>query len=102
MRLLGGVFMQQLTELELLEIYEQYFEKTDELKLKRFPSKQKKQHGVCLFIIKAIDRDQTYSEKEINEILKPIYEDYVMIRRYLVDLGLLNRTNDGSSYWVNP
>ncbi len=93
--------MQQLSELELHDIYEQYFEKGDELVLKRFPSKQKKQHGVCLFIIKVIEKDRKYTEKELNNLLKPIYEDHVMIRRYLVDLGLLNRTADGSSYWVN-
>ncbi len=93
--------MQQLSEMELLEIYEQYFEKGDELILKQFPSKQKKQHGVLLFIIKVVDPEVIYSEKTLNEILKPIYSDFVMIRRYLVDLGLLKRKDDGSAYWVN-
>lgn len=93
--------MQQLSEMELLEIYEQYFEKGDELILKQFPSKQKKQHGVLLFIIKVVDPEVIYSEKALNEILKPIYSDFVMIRRYLVDLGLLKRKDDGSAYWVN-
>jgi len=93
--------MQVLSEMELHDIYEQYFEKGDELVLKSFPSKQKRQHGVCLFIVKALDTNKRYTEKEINEVLKPIYHDFVMIRRYLVDLGLISRTNDGSAYWVN-
>ncbi|MCV2232824.1 DUF2087 domain-containing protein [Paracholeplasma manati] len=93
--------MQILTELELKDIYDQYFEKGDELVLKQFPSKQKKQHGVCLFIVKVLDPEKVYTEKEINEVLKPVYDDFVMIRRYLVDLGLISRKPDGSAYWVN-
>jgi hypothetical protein len=93
--------MQVLTELELKDIYDQYFEKGEDLVLKRFPSKQKKQHGVCLFIVKVLDPNKVYTEKEINEVLKPIYDDFVMIRRYLVDLGLISRKPDGSAYWVN-
>lgn len=93
--------MQTLTELELKAIYDQYFEPGEDLVLKSFPSKQKKQHGVILFISKAIDPTKKYTEKELNEVLKPIYSDYVMIRRYLVDLGYISRTSDGSIYWVN-
>ncbi len=33
-------------------------------------------------------------------ILKPIYHDYVMIRRYLIEYGFLDRHRDGSAYWV--
>lgn len=93
--------MQVFTELELKAIYDQYFEKGDELVLKQFPSKQKKQQGVCLFIVKVLDPEKIYTEKEINEVLKPVYADFVMIRRYLVDLGLISRKPDGSAYWVN-
>ena len=35
------------------------------------------------------------SEWELNELLKPMYEDFVELRRYLVDYKLLNRSRDG-------
>ena len=41
-----------------------------------------------------------YSEKEINRVLKRIYEDYVTIRRALIQYGFLDRSKDCSEYWV--
>lgn len=43
--------------------------------------------------------DTFYSEKEINKFLKKYVEDFVSVRRYLVEYGFLGRTNDGSRYW---
>ena len=39
-------------------------------------------------------------EKEVNEILKTVYTDYVMLRRYLIELGYMDRNKDGSTYWL--
>ena len=44
--------------------------------------------------------DQELSEQELNAILKPMYEDFVELRRYLVDYGLLTRSRDGSCYHI--
>jgi hypothetical protein len=41
-----------------------------------------------------------YREKEINEILKDVYDDYVTLRRYLIEHGFLDRKPDGSQYWL--
>ncbi|WP_434060193.1 DUF2087 domain-containing protein [Peribacillus simplex] len=41
-----------------------------------------------------------YTEKEVNEVLKDIFDDFVMIRRYLIDYKLLNRNKEGTRYWV--
>ena len=41
-----------------------------------------------------------YTEREVNEIIQPIYADYVTIRRYLISYGLMNRTRNGSEYWL--
>lgn len=46
-----------------------------------------------------VDRD--YTEKEVNELLGKIYEDYALLRRYLIDFKLLNRDNDGAVYRKN-
>jgi hypothetical protein len=66
--------------------------------IKQWPSKFKNQCAVLYRIHTLFNEQQTYTEKEINIILKPIYEDHVMLRRYLVDLGALKRADDGSVY----
>ena len=47
------------------------------------------------------DENKKYSEAEVNEILKPVYDDFVLLRRYLIDYKFLMREKDGSSYCVN-
>lgn len=38
---------------------------------------------------------------EVNEILRPVYDDFVLLRRYLIDYKFLTREKDGSCYYVN-
>ena len=33
-------------------------------------------------------------------MLAAVYEDYSMLRRYLVDYGFMGRTKDGTEYWL--
>ena len=68
-------------------------------KLISFPSKENKKHKVIEYISNNFIPEGTYKEKEINEILKNIYDDYVLLRRYLVDYKFLNRTKDCRTYW---
>lgn len=77
-----------------------YFAKDNDLKLMHFPKKQKQKYLCLLWIKNLFDENKTYIEKEVNQILKPVHEDYVMVRRYLVDYGLIHRTRDGKSYWL--
>jgi len=51
-------------------------------------------------IIKRFQNDRIYTEKEVNEILKAIYDDYVTLRRYLIEYGFLDRKLDGNQYWI--
>ena len=51
-------------------------------------------------MIKLFEKGKSYTEFEVNEILKPVYDDYVILRRYLVDYGYLDRLDNGTSYWV--
>lgn len=57
------------------------------------PTKLIKRQTVLEEIVKTIDSSRDYTEKEINEILVKIYDDYCTLRRYLVDEGLLKREN---------
>lgn len=41
---------------------------------------------------------RSYSEREVNEILKPVYADYTTLRRALVDYHFMNR--DRGVYWL--
>ncbi len=43
-----------------------------------------------------------YNEPQVNHILQTwiLFEDYVSLRRELVDTGLMSRTGDGGKYWV--
>ena len=41
-----------------------------------------------------------YTEAETREMLAAVYEDYSMLRRYLVDYGFMGRTKDGTEYWL--
>jgi hypothetical protein len=52
---------------------------------------------------KKIVAEKTYTEKEINAILKGCCtsQDYVSFRRHLIDTGYLSRNNDCRAYWKN-
>jgi hypothetical protein len=65
-----------------------------------FPSKEKQRLVVLREIAMQLNKEQTYSEAQLNHTLKSIYDDYVMIRRYLIEYGFLDRKPDGSEYWV--
>lgn len=89
-----------LTVEENEKIIMTYFEDVKSLKLKTFPSKEKKKIAVLRKITEAFDPKKKYSEIEMNEILRLVYNDIATIRRYLIQYGFLDRTKDGSQYWV--
>ncbi|EYE88587.1 transcriptional regulator [Fervidicella metallireducens AeB] len=87
-----------ITDKEKTETIKTYMEENGALKA--YPAKEKKKIIILNEICKNFTKGKTYSEKEINRILKRIYVDYVTIRRALVEYGFIDRTNDGSKYWV--
>ncbi|MBY0098237.1 DUF2087 domain-containing protein [Mesobacillus maritimus] len=68
--------------------------------LTQFPPKEKQRLVILREISTHLKKDYIYDERELNQILKGFYEDYILIRRYLVDYGFLDRQSDGSRYWV--
>ena len=42
-----------------------------------------------------------YTEREINELLSILFEDHVFARRMLIEHRVLDRTTNGSEYWVS-
>jgi hypothetical protein len=69
-------------------------------KLDTFPSKVKRKIIILEYFIQQFEQEKNYTEKEVNDKLKGIYEDFVTIRRALVDFGFMERSSDGSQYRV--
>lgn len=89
-----------ITEQENAEILGSYFKQGPDGPLSEFPKKQKRKAAILRHLIQRFETGRKYSEKEINAVLEKAYPDYVTLRRYLIDYGLLDREDDGSSYWV--
>ncbi len=89
-----------ITEDEKNKILNKYFPEGTDGPLKTFVLKEKQRLVVLTEIAKRFQIDKIYNEKEVNQILKTAYEDYVIIRRYLIEYGFLDRKADGSQYWL--
>ncbi len=70
--------------------------------LVQIPRKQKKLIAVLNWIFTAFEEGRTYTEKEVNEIIKTFHSDYATLRRDLVDFRYLGREKAGNTYWVLP
>lgn len=67
-------------------------------KLIKIPKKYEAKLEVFEFFYKKFETNKKYSEKKVNEILKEYFEDYAILRRYLVDFKYLNRDKYGKFY----
>ena len=67
--------------------------------LKLIPMETKKQLIILNFIVDVFPFDTTFTEKEVNTILRRFHLDTAALRRYLVDNGFMAREGDGSKYW---
>ncbi len=88
------------TKSEEDKILESMFSSLSPLKLKVFSSKEKKKIIILKKIVEQFEKDKHYSEKEVNSILKNIYEDFATLRRYLIEYGFMDRTRDCKEYWL--
>lgn len=89
-----------VTEQEKEKIIAAYFKQGPDGPLSTFPNKEKQRVVLLKHILSRFEHTKTYSEKEINEILRPIYPDYLLLRRLLIDYGFMDRKRDGSGYWL--
>jgi hypothetical protein len=87
-----------ITKAEEEEILTSVFASLDPLKLKVFSSKEKKKIVILRMIASQFTKGIKYTEKEVNDILQPIYHDRSSIRRYLIEYGFMDRTSDGREY----
>lgn len=90
-----------ITEEENDKIIKSYFKQGPDGPLDNFPiKKEKRKVAILRHIAKRFDTGTKYTEKEVNEILKAIYADYVLVRRYLIEYGFMERERDCSQYWI--
>ena len=68
----------------------------------QIPTKNKKKIAVLQYLITKFETGVIYSEKDVNNIINQwhTFNDYFIIRRLLIDSGLMARTNNGEKYWV--
>lgn len=88
------------TEKEKQKVLSTYFKQGIDGRLDTFPSKEKRKLIVLQTIVNRFDRNKKYTEREMNAILKTIYGDFATIRRYLIEYGFMERSQDCMEYWV--
>lgn len=89
------------TRQEAERILGRYMDETHGLRMTGFPKKQKEKLVLLKRISEEFESGRHYTEKEVNTILRPIYDDYVTIRRYLIDYRFILREPGGGDYWLN-
>ena len=82
-----------ITTEEQGKILEKYFIQGMDGPLAKFPP-------ILRAIVERFDPKAVYTETDMNLVLKEIYEDFVVLRRYLIEYGFFDRKADGSAYWV--
>lgn len=60
-------------------------------RLTRLPAQRKKQEIILKEISRRFERDRDYPEPEVNAIIEQVFDDYCLIRREMIDCGLMTR-----------
>ncbi len=87
----------QMTEAERSKILATYLDEKG--RIKSFPAREKRKLVLLAEIVEHFEPQKNYSESTLNEILKQYVDDFVTVRRYLIEYGFMKRKKDGSSYW---
>ena len=73
---------------EDIEILKKYFTKGLNGPVSTFSMKEKNKIIVLKHITTKFQIGKKYTEKEVNEILKFVHEDFVLLRRYLIGIWI--------------
>ena len=70
-------------------------------KITQLPSKHAPRAAVLEYLASKFEAGRDYTEKEVNAACDEwhTFNDYFILRRELVESGLLLRERDGSRYW---
>lgn len=89
-----------ITAAEKARVIKTYVDSMEPLVINALPVKEKRKLILLSLIAGQFAADRLYTEKEVREVIRPIFADFVTIRRYLIEYGYLGRTPSGSAYWV--
>lgn len=64
-----------------------------------FPAKRKARAHILLHLVTYFEPGRTYTEPQVNDILRVLWPDFAYLRRELVDYGYLQRDKTGT-YWL--
>jgi hypothetical protein len=67
-------------------------------RLSGWPAGDQRKLIVLEEIVARFERGRTYTEREVNELIKPIFDGYTTVRRALVDYHFMNRS--AGVYWL--
>ncbi|MEV8589695.1 DUF2087 domain-containing protein [Streptomyces sp. NPDC051180] len=68
-------------------------------RLKAIPRRPARREALLAHLAETLfDAEREYREREVNEALLTVHDDFSALRRYLVIGGFLARTKDGSAY----
>ena len=75
----------------------------EEGKLTLFPAKKRNKIISLFYLATKFEPDIIYTEKQVNDIIEAnhTFQDKWLLRRELINLGLLCRLTDGSQYWLS-
>ena len=59
--------------------------------LAKLPAQLKKRLIILDWFAARFDKDREYTEAEVSEVISQTFEDYCLIRREMIDLGLMSR-----------
>jgi hypothetical protein len=79
---------------------DRYLDRTGRLRV--YPTKAARKQIVLAFLASKFESRREYREAEVNALLREhhTFDDPALLRRELFDWGYLDRTPDGSRYWV--
>ena len=73
-------------------------------RLKAWPRKRRLQNAALGLIAEAFEAGRDYNAAEVAEVLarEHAFNDPALLRRSLIEYGLMERTSDGARYWRTP
>ncbi len=71
-------------------------------RLRTWPRKRQARGEVLRYLASKFDPEASYAEGDVNALIANWHSfgDHSLLRRELVEAGLLKRTRDGSNYWL--
>jgi hypothetical protein len=71
-------------------------------RLKAWPRKYSLKLIAAQYLAARFEPGRDYTEAQVNDILEDwhTFNDAAVLRRFLIDLGLMQRVKDGSRYWL--